>query len=1270
MASQTPPEVLFVAPLREPASPADLQRLAEGVAGQVGVRAQLMVIDLTREGQGNLLDGTEVVRPASPALKAGLELALDRALAAFGRAAEFVAWCDPRVLLDPQRASLQVAGLSHSQQFVAVTSVVATNDEAEQPRVFDGSRAGDEVVPFWQASLMARTAALGDLEPQAFAPVELRWIKRLAAAESLTSCAESLGYICESAIEAEARQRADDWVLDEVRSKPLEHERPLVSVLLATHQRRDVLLECLEGFARQLVPPGWHEIVVVDDGSRDGTFELLEALRLDVPLRVLQQPNSGPATARNRGLEVATGELVLFVNDDTIPAPDLIEQHLRAHWAHREPVSILGTFEQPPHQLRTLGMQLLERVPLVFQHMQFEDGQELEPERYYTCNVSTPLNAVRMVGGFDEAFRRPAAEDTELGLRLSLAGLPLYYCAAARSEHRHVLEFADLQRRQPMVGREHVRMWARHPEVLRKHDQAIRATRERLEIAQRLGLGLLGDSAEAAKALFELDVSGLEGEGGLASDLICAAEGLLEELLTRLCGVWFNAGLLEGLFEHGVDSFAELAEAASDGECAMPGPFGLADLAAEQPEVSLIALLDQDDRPAFEAWVANLRRGLAGGPAVELLVCDGRHAPTFDLDRVRTLRPESLSRGARLRQACSEARSEVLVLLPPGLSFEAGALAAHLVALETEPNTDLVTAPIRASAYQQATDSSAVERGWWGAALRASAALNWERRTFAPAEAHLLEAIERTGRCTHREGPGVIGSEQHLLELARQHGSDRQLLGFCDESCATAPLELTVLMVLGADLRPEEWMACLEAFARQIIPAGSFELVAIDASGTADLTDPSDLDLPFGSSLFLAANCAEPWAAMINRGLEQVRGRLVLFGDPRVLPGPDCLSHHLAAHRAWSDQKPVAIRGPVQQPEDGLGRATSRYYDSTLQDSPSLATLTPGATYGAKRFEVGNLSLDRQWVAKVGGLNEAFGTPGLAGRELGARLCARGMVVQVVPEASSRAALPMGWVELQDQQVAAATGEVAFFLKHPAALDGDLDLEATTEGMEARLAQVEADLSSRGRVLSAFGDLPLAPFERFGGFYAEFADCIADSLRHWMPGLLEARRLRGRLNGLRKHRLASLAPVWKHRDRLLLVSNLSRHLFAWPRWGDRDSLDDLVQAIEPLLDSGTATLVLRHDPAIDPDKATAFAAFEQAFSRCYPAAPRLDVLIEDRELEPWRFVALGRACTAWLRLGGEPEDRFTVFPAEPLDGREALEAWLRRFQIDEARDAA
>lgn len=228
-----------------------------------------------------------------------------------------------------------------------------------------------------------------------------------------------------------------------------------LSVVIPTHNRRDILRLCLDALRRQTTTTGW-ELILVDDGSQDDSAAMAreEAQTFAVPMKVIaQQPNSGPAAARNRGLEAASGDLVLFLDDDILAAPDLIERHLQAHRQHPETTAaVLGYITWSPSLRPTPFMYWLgEKVWFCYGHVR--PGAELDGWAFYTCNVSLKRLFLNQVGGFDERFPGGAYafEDSELGWRLQKAGMKLIYHPEAWGHHQQYVTFAAACRREQRV---------------------------------------------------------------------------------------------------------------------------------------------------------------------------------------------------------------------------------------------------------------------------------------------------------------------------------------------------------------------------------------------------------------------------------------------------------------------------------------------------------------------------------------------------------------------------------------------------------------------------------------------------------------------------------------------------------------------------------------------------------------------------------------------------------------------------------------------------
>jgi glycosyltransferase involved in cell wall biosynthesis len=210
---------------------------------------------------------------------------------------------------------------------------------------------------------------------------------------------------------------------------------PSVSIVVPTHDRRELLarlLSRLDDVHRTGAP---FEVVVVIDGSTDGTPEMLAARSPTYPLRVIAQEPRGAGAARNAGIRAAQGEVLLFLDDDVLPQDGLIEQHLAIHQGHPSAV-VLGMIAAPPgralepwHDWRAAYHERLNAA--------IRDGEvQAEWRRFYTGNASVRRSDALAVGGFDESLRR--AEDVEFAHRLGALGASFHFAPGALVYHAGV----------------------------------------------------------------------------------------------------------------------------------------------------------------------------------------------------------------------------------------------------------------------------------------------------------------------------------------------------------------------------------------------------------------------------------------------------------------------------------------------------------------------------------------------------------------------------------------------------------------------------------------------------------------------------------------------------------------------------------------------------------------------------------------------------------------------------------------------------------------
>lgn len=320
---------------------------------------------------------------------------------------------------------------------------------------------------------------------------------------------------------------------------------PRFSVILPTFNRLPFLRRALLAWERQEfgIP---FELIVVDDGSDDGTRELLAGWtshRFD--LTAITQKNAGPARARNRALENARGDLVFFTGDDIVPSERVLAQHAGVHEEKgRETTVVIGRTVWPDDLPVTATMRHVDgpgAEQFSFAHLR--DGEEYDFRHFYTSNLS--IRRSFLAGepdGFSEDFPRAAFEDIELSYRLSRRGQRIFYCREALAWHYHPYDVRSFFRRQVTCGAMAHRLYRKWP-LLSKwfltHDVERLRLRTVAEAAARRGMDASPeDLVRLEEVLFQVAGSQEESPGPDLSPLL---------------GGLFRYGMAKGFVEAAVE---------------------------------------------------------------------------------------------------------------------------------------------------------------------------------------------------------------------------------------------------------------------------------------------------------------------------------------------------------------------------------------------------------------------------------------------------------------------------------------------------------------------------------------------------------------------------------------------------------------------------------------------------------------------------------------------------------------------------------------------
>lgn len=322
----------------------------------------------------------------------------------------------------------------------------------------------------------------------------------------------------------------------------------LISVVITTYDRCDALVETLRALDEQTLPSDQYEVLVVDNGCRDGTAEYLRRCQMRCGWQTFHAPeNIGISAARNLAIRNARGRYVVLVSDDLIVPPEFLHTHLETLERYSG-AWVIGGLQQLPSLTDTPFGRYLDAL-----ETSYDEGRKSKPlapgiwelRNPTARNLSFPRTDLDRVGLFDEQFRF-ACEDVDLAERARQAGIRFIYNEAIRCLHNDQLgDWGRFCRAQIPRTRDTVRYYFKHQSYYATHGAPSIA---RMNAAIRLADGPRLIVKKAAKRLLAAPpvTRGIELVTH-AGERVRLPDPLLWRLYRLLVGIYMYRGWRVGM---------------------------------------------------------------------------------------------------------------------------------------------------------------------------------------------------------------------------------------------------------------------------------------------------------------------------------------------------------------------------------------------------------------------------------------------------------------------------------------------------------------------------------------------------------------------------------------------------------------------------------------------------------------------------------------------------------------------------------------------------
>ena len=254
-----------------------------------------------------------------------------------------------------------------------------------------------------------------------------------------------------------------------------------ISVIIPTFNSAKELTKCLESFKTQTLSNENFEVIVVDDGSNDGTKDAAAKY----PVRYIYQQNRGPAAARNNGANQAQGEIILFTDADCVPQPNWIEEMIKP-LDDPQVVGVKGVY-------KTRQKELVARLVQIEYEHKYERMKKFKYIDFIdTYSAGYRKDIFLKYNGFDERYPKASVEDQEFSFRLSHDGHKMVFNPDAVVFHKHSASLMGYLRKKYKIAFWKVFLLKRHPGKMKTDTHTPQSLKIQMMLALPALLGIAG----------------------------------------------------------------------------------------------------------------------------------------------------------------------------------------------------------------------------------------------------------------------------------------------------------------------------------------------------------------------------------------------------------------------------------------------------------------------------------------------------------------------------------------------------------------------------------------------------------------------------------------------------------------------------------------------------------------------------------------------------------------------------------------------------------